>query len=190
VKYFVLFLAVVHGLIHLMGFVNGFGLAKLQGFSGQTISPLSKTGLQITSVAWLVAALLFVAAIAMFFSDKNWPPLALSAIALSQVLIVLHWQDAKWGTVANIIGNCCAHLFCFATFFQTRRKRCAETVFKTGVRERNCNSRNGKRPSATGAKLVEACRHCGKRKSPLRPVEADRLDAQQARTKELEQGRR
>lgn len=102
-KYFILFLAAVHGLIHLMGFVNGFGLMKLQGFSGQTIFPLSKTGLQITSAAWAATALLFFVSIAIFFLHKTWAPLALLAIVLSQVLIVLYWPDAKWGTVANVI---------------------------------------------------------------------------------------
>jgi hypothetical protein len=102
VKYAILFLALIHGAIHLMGFVNGVGLARIQSFSGQTILPLSKSAAQVAAYAWLMAASLFLAAIVAFLLRSNWIPLATVALVLSQLLILLFWSDAKWGTLVNL----------------------------------------------------------------------------------------
>ncbi|MCC6402188.1 MAG: hypothetical protein IT227_15605 [Flavobacteriales bacterium] len=53
---------------------------------------------------WALVALLFlIATWAMLGrSDRWWIP-ALAGVVLSQVLIVLHWQDARIGTLANIL---------------------------------------------------------------------------------------
>lgn len=82
----------LHGLIHLMGFVKAFGLAKLDALT----QPISKP----VGMLWLAAAVLVLLAA---WSDARWWPLGLVALVLSQVVITLSWSDAKFGTVANVV---------------------------------------------------------------------------------------
>lgn len=94
----------LHGLLHLIGFVYGFRLAPPGQFTGKTIVALSATLQRLASVLWLVTALLFVAALVALLLKKDWWwMIGVGAAVLSQVLIVLYWHDAKWGTLANVI---------------------------------------------------------------------------------------
>ncbi len=96
-RYLFAFILLVHGLIHLMGFVKAFKLADIQ----QLTQPISKP----LGILWLVTAVLFVAAVALFLFQHNaWWMVALPAVVLSQVLIFGVWQDAKFGTIANLIA--------------------------------------------------------------------------------------
>lgn len=103
VRYVILFIAITHGATHLMGFVNGAGLAKTQGFSGETLFPLSKTAQLFLSCAWLLAAVLFFTTIVLFLLHKGWVSMAFAALLLSQMLIVLYWPGAQWGTLLNVL---------------------------------------------------------------------------------------
>ncbi len=89
-------LMMLHGLIHLLGFVKAFNLAPVS----QLVQPISKG----QGIFWLFTALVFVCA-ALFFLLKNdsWSVMAIVAVLLSQYLIYNAWEDAKWGTVANTI---------------------------------------------------------------------------------------
>jgi hypothetical protein len=93
-RWLVAALFVVHGLIHLMGFVKAFGFAAMP----QLTQPISK-GL---GVAWLAAGVTFVVA-ALLPWRLLWPVGAV-ALVLSQGVIVSSWSDAKFGTVANVIA--------------------------------------------------------------------------------------
>lgn len=89
-------LLLVHGLIHVMGFVKGLGLAEVEALH----LPISRT----QGLLWLLAALLFVAGAALSFAGSRlWWMAAAPALVLSQVLIVGAWSDAKFGTIANAI---------------------------------------------------------------------------------------
>lgn len=84
----------VHGLIHLMGFAKAFDLASIDGINSSISKPVG--------LIWLLVALLFLSAAIGFFAEKSfWPIAALVALVLSQVLIILVWKDARWGTLAN-----------------------------------------------------------------------------------------
>lgn len=89
-------LLIIHGLIHFMGFAKAFNLAE--------ISQLHHAIGKSTGIIWLLAGMLFIAAATSFFlkCDWWWIP-GIAATLLSQVLIVMTWQDAKFGTIANII---------------------------------------------------------------------------------------
>lgn len=94
----ILFLLIIllHGLIHCMGFAKAWGYADMK----QLTLPISKT----TGVAWLCTALLFLTTALLFsLKDERWIWTAVPATVLSQVLIVWVWQDAKWGTIVNIL---------------------------------------------------------------------------------------
>ena len=95
-KYLFAFVMLSHGLIHLMGFTNGFGMSKLPALTKYISKP--------TGMLWLFAAMLFTAAAVYYLLKKeNWSLFAFVAVFISQVLIIWYWKDAKIGTVANII---------------------------------------------------------------------------------------
>ncbi|MBD3224280.1 MAG: hypothetical protein GF313_06085, partial [Caldithrix sp.] len=84
----------VHGLIHLMGFVKAFEFAEIS----QLTSFISRS----RGMLWLLVALLFTAAVIVFvLKQDGWWMMALPAVVLSQILIILAWQDAKFGMIAN-----------------------------------------------------------------------------------------
>lgn len=86
----------IHGFIHLLGFVKGFELAKIT----QLTHPISKTA----GVFWLINTFLFIGVAVVFLLRKDWWwILGFLAVILSQILIFTQWQDAKFGTIANII---------------------------------------------------------------------------------------
>ena len=94
-KALLLILISIHGLIHLAGFAKAFKLARINQLS----QPISK----LNGSLWLLSAILFVSAAAMFSIEKEWWwILSVSGIMISQYLIINTWHDAKYGTVANI----------------------------------------------------------------------------------------
>jgi hypothetical protein len=95
-KYLFVFLLLVHGLIHLLGFVKAFGFADVNQLSRQISKPMG--------ILWLFVTILLIAT-ALFYLLQNeyWWLIALVGIFLSQLLIMFYWQDAKFGTLANII---------------------------------------------------------------------------------------
>lgn len=91
-----LLLLLIHGLIHLMGFTKAFGLARLE--------QLSQHLTRGQGVLWLLATILFLTTAALFWLRESywWMP-AVAAILLSQYLIIGNWQDARFGSIANLV---------------------------------------------------------------------------------------
>jgi len=86
-----------HGLIHLMGFIKAFDLAELPQLTLNISKP--------RGIVWLTTAILFCTGVVVFLSRKDWWWMFFApAILLSQLLIILYWQDAKFGTIANVIA--------------------------------------------------------------------------------------
>lgn len=95
-KYVLVVLLVIHGLIHLLGFVKAFDLAQ----PAQLQAPISRP----LGVLWLAAALLLVVSGGMCLLAVRWWWLpAAVAVVLSQILISSVWSDAKAGTIANVL---------------------------------------------------------------------------------------
>lgn len=93
---FFIILILLHGLIHLMGFVKAFGLAEI---SELTLPVSSKWG-----ALWLAACLIFITSgIQYFCSSDLWWITGIIGVILSQVLIIAFWQDARFGTIPNLI---------------------------------------------------------------------------------------
>lgn len=100
-------LVLLHGLIHILGFVKAFGLAEVK----QLTVPISK----MLGILWLIAFLLSVALAAVFaLGFPYWWALALLVATVSQVLIFSSWRDAKYGSVVNGILLIAALVGCFA----------------------------------------------------------------------------
>ena len=93
-----LFAAMVlcHGVIHIVGFANTFGEDNSTGL----IKPVP--GHQ--GWLWLQAGLLLlVTALLLLLHGRQWHLVAFIAALFSQLLIILNWKAAKWGTIINII---------------------------------------------------------------------------------------
>lgn len=86
----------VHGLIHMLGFLKAF---ELSGTKELTL-PVSKP----LGILWLAAFISFAVVAVMFSLQSNyWWLFGFVAIILSQILIILFWRDAKFGTMVNIL---------------------------------------------------------------------------------------
>ncbi|MEZ4962121.1 MAG: DUF6544 family protein [Saprospiraceae bacterium] len=96
IKYVFALLLLLHGLIHLMGFAKAFQVAEIS----QLTQPITKP----TGALWGLSALLFTLASVLFILKKDsWWMWAIPAVILSQILVFSTWQDAKFGTIANVI---------------------------------------------------------------------------------------
>ncbi len=95
-KIFFLVLFIVHGLIHLLGFTKAFNLAQVNQFTENISKP--------AGLLWLLAAILFiVASILYYYEEEAFWIIGAAAVIVSQVLIISYWNDAKYGTIANVI---------------------------------------------------------------------------------------
>jgi len=102
IKVFLLILIIIHGLIHIIGFVREWGIAPVEQLSGKTLIQLSGNLSRTVGIFWLVACILFIISAAFYLAKKDWWwMVAIVAVLISQLLIVLYWKDAKFGTVAN-----------------------------------------------------------------------------------------
>lgn len=88
-------LLIFHGLIHILGFTKAF--------SPETVGQLSGDIPKSQGIVWLGVAMAFTAAATLLCLHQGiwWLPATL-AVIVSQYLIIVNWQDAKWGTVANV----------------------------------------------------------------------------------------
>ena len=85
-----------HGLIHLLGFLKAFDLAQVNELTQEISRPLG--------FLWLIAAMLFIiTAVAFALKKRWWWATAIVAALLSQILIFTAWQDAMFGSIANLI---------------------------------------------------------------------------------------
>ncbi len=79
------------------------GFAK--AFSYSNMVQLTKDISKPVGVLWFATALLFVIAMILFLMDNsNWVSLTIIAAIISQILIISVWQDAKFGTIANVLA--------------------------------------------------------------------------------------
>jgi len=86
----------LHGLIHLMGFVKAFNFVEIK----ELTLPISKP----LGLIWFSTFLLFIAALIQYLiKNELWWLTAITGLLISQVLIIIFWQDAKFGTIPNVI---------------------------------------------------------------------------------------
>jgi hypothetical protein len=95
-KYLLALIIVLHGLIHFIGFVKAFNYGNINQITKEISKP--------SGLLWLITGLLFAIATIFFLLKKEgWMLFGLAAVIISQILIFTVWQDAKFGTIANII---------------------------------------------------------------------------------------
>ena len=95
-KYILIALLILHALIHLMGFAKAFGWAQPAALQ----TPISRPA----GLLWLTTTLLLLASTGLILMARQewWLP-AIVGIVLSQVLIVATWNEAKAGTIVNVL---------------------------------------------------------------------------------------
>lgn len=97
IKYIFAFIIALHGLVHFMGFAKAFSYGNMVQLTKNISKPVG--------ILWFATALMFVAAMILFLRDnQNWASLTIIAAIISQVLIISVWQDAKFGTIANVLA--------------------------------------------------------------------------------------
>ncbi|MBC7886948.1 MAG: hypothetical protein H7Z13_03610 [Ferruginibacter sp.] len=95
-KYLFGFIILLHGLIHCIGFAKAFGYGN--------ITQLTRGISKAAGCFWLITAILFLTATVLFLLKKDaWPVIAIIAAVISQILIIIAWKDAKFGTLFNVI---------------------------------------------------------------------------------------
>jgi hypothetical protein len=95
-KIFIAILLLLHAILHLMGLVKSFYTDFLP--------TLSRSISRSEGLLWLVCCILLVLANIFFLSGTwYWPILAIIGALLSQFLITLNWEDAKYGTILNLL---------------------------------------------------------------------------------------
>lgn len=91
-----LLLVFLHGLIHVLGFVKGFGLRDVKELTVPISKPLGLIWLVASVLIWLFGVLYYVnAKYAWIFG--------LVAVVVSQLLVIAFWRDAKFATIPNVI---------------------------------------------------------------------------------------
>lgn len=86
----------LHGIIHLLGFVKGFGIIEVKALS----LPISKP----MGLLWLTSAALLLGYATLHFMSYKYDWLVgFVAVLLSQLLVLLFWTDAKFGTLPNLL---------------------------------------------------------------------------------------
>lgn len=95
-RWILILLLGVHGLIHLMGFAKAFGYADLP----QLAAPISRPW----GVAWFVAGcLVTTSAVLLGAGSRSYWMVGAVAVVVSQAVIFSAWRDAWAGTGANVI---------------------------------------------------------------------------------------
>lgn len=96
IRYLFIAVLVLHGLIHFLGAAKGLQWAEVAALH----APMSK----VRGLIWLLAGLLVIGtAVAYAIRSPQWLWLGLAALLLSQILIAAYWQDARYGSIPNLL---------------------------------------------------------------------------------------
>ena len=95
-KWLVVVVVVAHGLLHLLGAAKGFGWAEVSQLT-EPIGPVMGAG-------WLIAgALVVVAGLLLARAVRWWWIVGAGAVVASQAVILTSWDDARAGSLANLV---------------------------------------------------------------------------------------
>lgn len=86
----------LHGLIHALGFAKAFAFKEVK----ELTLPISKP----LGLLWLSATILFlIYGMRQFANAKYAWVSGIVAVMVSQILVILFWKDARFGTIPNLI---------------------------------------------------------------------------------------
>lgn len=91
-----LIIVVLHGLIHLLGFVKAMGFKEVKELTLPISIPIG--------FVWLSAAVLFFFYGIFYAANSKYALFfGIVAVVVSLILAIAFWQDAKFGTIANFL---------------------------------------------------------------------------------------
>jgi hypothetical protein len=91
-------MVVLHGIVNLQGFMKAFKLIS----TDEPVSDLGRS--KLNGLLWVLASILYVGvAIFIFIKKDSWWLYAAIALLISQYLIFCNWEEARYGTIANLI---------------------------------------------------------------------------------------
>lgn len=95
---------VFHGLLHFIGFAREWNLGTHRPLSAKTFVDLSAGSSRLAGYSWLLAGLLFMTGAILYLlrNDLFWAPTAV-ALLISQALIIIYWDEARYGTAINVM---------------------------------------------------------------------------------------
>jgi Family of unknown function (DUF6544) len=105
---FIVFL-IIHGLIHLMGFIAYWPLGKISELPYKTTLlgnrwEIGSNGMRIYSLFWLLAVLGFiVSCLGLVFNRSWWAPVLLATVLLSLVICIFDWKAAFRGAWIDVV---------------------------------------------------------------------------------------
>ncbi|TBW28001.1 hypothetical protein [Gramella sp. KN1008] len=86
----------VHLLIHFIGFLRAFNMVEMP----ESTLPISRT----QGIFWLLTGILFILPVILYMqNDPLWAIITIPLVFMSQVLLIMNWKDAKFGTIINLI---------------------------------------------------------------------------------------
>lgn len=87
---------VLHGFIHILGFLKAFSFAEIN----QLTVPIDR----FRGVLWLITSILFcIGSIFYGVTFNLWSIILIIATLLSQILVLYSWHDAKFATLFNLL---------------------------------------------------------------------------------------
>lgn len=115
----------LHGMIHLLGFLKANKWARLE----ELTLPISPAW----GMAYLIAGIILVTtAVLYYFQLPYWWGLAMIGVILSQILIIFFWQDARFGSIPNGIIILIAAVGLANFSFNQTTKQEAEEMLRQG----------------------------------------------------------
>ena len=108
-RYALALLLLGHGVAHLPGFLVGWQLASFPELPFRTTViahtiDVGVLGSRLVGAGWMIASLMFVVVAAtVALRPTGWPLLLPVALALSTLLCVLGWPEARMGLVMNAL---------------------------------------------------------------------------------------
>ncbi len=122
-----LIVLLLHAIIHFFGFFKSFGIYDFKELTMHVSKPLG--------AVWLLAGISFIVVGIMYLLNLNyWMFFAFLTVIISQVLIIIFWKDAKFGTIANVIILAVAIVAFSSWKFESGfRKDVAEGIKRTAL---------------------------------------------------------
>jgi hypothetical protein len=86
----------IHGLLHLMGYSKAFHYSGIKHIKAHISKPIG--------ILWIMGCLFFIATgVLLLLNNDYWQIAGLIAIVLSQIAIIVGWQNARYGTIVNLL---------------------------------------------------------------------------------------
>ena len=93
----------LHAIIHVIGFFADGNFITSDKLTSKLHVIFAEGTSKLIGTLWLIACVLLLLATIAYYMQKPWFWIpASTGLILSQTLIIIYWQGAKWGTIVNI----------------------------------------------------------------------------------------